>query len=39
MTTSLSWSASFTSSTVAAMSAYDAVVPFMFAPWAGALLD
>jgi SAM-dependent methyltransferase len=33
------WSASFASSTVAAMTAYDAVVPFMFAPWAEALLD
>jgi SAM-dependent methyltransferase len=39
MTASRSWSASFKSSTVDAMSAYDAVVPVMFAPWAAALLD
>jgi SAM-dependent methyltransferase len=39
MTKSESWSASFAASTVAAMTAYDAVVPFMFAPWAEALLD
>ncbi|HUR22680.1 MAG TPA: class I SAM-dependent methyltransferase [Acidimicrobiales bacterium] len=36
---SQSWSASFASSTVDAMCAYDAVVPFMFDPWAAALLD
>jgi SAM-dependent methyltransferase len=34
-----SWSASFASSTVEAMTAYDAVVPFMFAPWGEVLLD
>ena len=33
------WGASFAAATVAAMTAYDAVVPFMFAPWAEALLD
>jgi len=39
MSASDTWSASFTTSTVEAMTAYDAVVPFMFAPWAEALLD
>ncbi|MEY2469764.1 MAG: hypothetical protein QOF21_2462 [Actinomycetota bacterium] len=39
MTTTQSWSASFASATVDAMTAYDAVVPIMFAPWGDALLD
>jgi SAM-dependent methyltransferase len=39
MSVSENWSASFASATVDAMTAYDAVVPVMFAPWAEALLD
>jgi SAM-dependent methyltransferase len=39
MSTSDIWSTSFATSTVEAMTAYDAVAPFMFAPWAEALLD
>lgn len=36
---SQTWSASFASATVDAMTAYDAAVPFMFTPWGEALLD
>jgi SAM-dependent methyltransferase len=39
MSSSENWSASFASASVDAMTAYDAVVPVMFAPWAEALLD
>jgi hypothetical protein len=38
MSVTETWSKSFASSMVEAMAAYDAVVPFMFVPWAEALL-